>query len=268
MKPGIYDLSSDAYHASEGISRSGIMEFRKSPLHYRHRYISKTNQEKNTAAKAFGSVLHTYILEPQLFDKEYLVVPKVNRQSKAGKDEWAAYEAKAAANNLVLVNESDFENVLRLSEALTANKVALDLIKKGQAEKSIYFTDQSTGVLCKARPDVLHENMVIDLKTSSDGTFRSFQRDIHKYGYYIQAAMIRDGIRAVLNQEISSFIYVVLEVSEPYPVAIYILNEETIDKGEMVYKKELVKFKHCMEANDWPSYEPREINLPPYLLAE
>jgi hypothetical protein len=264
MTPGIYDIPPEVYHNSEGISRSGIMELKKSPLHYWHKYINKHTREPQTNSLQLGNLLHTYILEPHEFEKRYFIAEKISKQTNAGKEKWKEYEAQAQDRQII------FKDTLREVEALTAaldaDAQAKELVRSGKNEQSIYWIDDDTGVLCKCRPDILHENMVVDLKSSSDGTWNSFQRDVRKYGYYIQAAMIRDGVKKILNKDINEFIYVVLEVNQPYPIGIYFLNQASLDKGQEEYKKELAKYKHCLENDAWPSYEPMEVTLPNYFL--
>ena len=60
--------------------------------------------------------------------------------------------------------------------SLYFNKKVTELLSDGEIEKSFFWEDKGSQLIVKARPDILHENMIIDLKTISDASFNSFQR--------------------------------------------------------------------------------------------
>ena len=63
MEPGIHTISNDAYHNGPGISRSGLMEFKRSPYHYWYKYLNPYYVEDSaTPAQIFGNALHEFIL--------------------------------------------------------------------------------------------------------------------------------------------------------------------------------------------------------------
>jgi hypothetical protein len=62
MTPGIYDIENEDYHNSEGLSRSALMKFKISPLHYWSEYKKEgRKKETNTPALILGNAVHTYI---------------------------------------------------------------------------------------------------------------------------------------------------------------------------------------------------------------
>jgi exodeoxyribonuclease VIII len=84
INPGIYNLSSEAYHHGPGISRSGLMEFKRSPYHYWYKHLNPDYiAEPATPAQIFGNALHTYVLEPEKFDQQFFVAPKFDKRTKA-----------------------------------------------------------------------------------------------------------------------------------------------------------------------------------------
>lgn len=40
IKPGLYALPIEDYHRDPALSRSGLMEFKRSPYHYWYKYIN------------------------------------------------------------------------------------------------------------------------------------------------------------------------------------------------------------------------------------
>lgn len=239
IAPGIYDISNEAYHQGPGISRSALMEFRKSPYHYWYKYLNPDYKPKaETPALLFGKAFHTLALEPDKFEGYGNVL--------------TAYQRKLFA---------DLEPMV---ESLKKNKVAMQLIENAQIEKSLYWTDPDTGVLCKCRPDILHSCLVADLKTAQDGSAWSFSKAIYDYGYHIQAAMIREALQALKKITVNDFFFIVIEKSAPFVTTVYQLDKKSIDKGQEEFVCLLQRYKQCLASNHWPSYEAQEVSLPRY----
>lgn len=265
IKPGVYDLSIDDYHESEGISRSGIMHFKRSPLHYWHHHINEDKEPENdTDALIFGNAVHTFILEPEKYEHTFLVVPKVDRRTSEGKAKYARLTANLGDKKII--TEELHEQVIKISESINKHPFAKDLISNAQYEKSIYWNDPETGILCKCRPDIWRNNSVCDLKTTNDASQSAFQRSIYGYGYHIQAAMIREGLLQACNQKIEEFVFIAVEKEPPFAVGVYLLSKEAIDKGYEEFKEILKHYKLCLENNNWPSYEITQVSLPAFYL--
>ena len=260
-QPGIYDISNEEYHAPIGISRSGIMTFLKSPLHYWDKYINPNPpSSESTPEKEFGSATHTYLLEPHEFKNRYLIIDKVNRTTKEGKDYWAG--CQNIKGNRSIIYKDDYQKILEIYNSVRENSIAFQLIDGAEYEKSIYWIDEETSLLCKARPDILHDNMVSDIKTALSADLYSFQFAIRDYGYHIQCAMMQDAIKYTLNKIIEDFIFIVIEKKRPFATAIYHLSQEAIQEGRKIYKQALLDIKECHEKNEWRSYPIQEVSIP------
>lgn len=263
INPGIYSLSSNAYHQGPGISRSGLMEFKRSPYHYCYKYISPDyKSESATPAQILGNALHTYVLEPDEFEKRYFVIPAFNKVTKEGKERWQKIKSELGKKETLSANQ--YQTLQHMAASLKKNKLALQLIEKAEIEQSLYWTDPDTGILCKCRPDILRNNLVCDLKTAQDGSPRSFQYAAFDYGYYIQAAMIQEALKHLKQKIIKDFLFLVIEKSAPYAISIYQLDQASLDKGYHEFKTLLTRYQQCLKANDWPAYAIQEISLPRY----
>ena len=266
IKPGIYDLSIEDYHRGPGISRSGLMEFKRSPYHYWYKYINPDyKSEPATPAQIFGNALHTYVLEPDEFEKRYFVIPEFNKVTKEGKERWQKIKSELGKKETLSVHQ--YQTLQHMAASLKKNKLASQLIEKAEIEQSLYWTDPDTGILCKCRPDILRSNLVCDLKTAQDGSPRSFQYAAFDYGYYIQAAMVREAIKQLKQKIIKDFLFLVIEKARPYAISIYQLDEASLDKGYQEFKTLLARYQHCLETNDWPAYTIQEISLPRYVFS-
>jgi exodeoxyribonuclease VIII len=287
-KPGIYTITNDEYHSSAGISRSGIMEFKRSPKHFWHKYINNVyKDESKSKALEFGSLLHPLILESERFEKEYVIkpekrpnLPEVPLLKDVGREIYdkakAAYEAErikrkkedesfyyfALGKNVV--EKTDFEKAKLMRDSLFAHEQARELIIGAQYEKSIYWVDSDTGLLCKCRPDILHPHFAVDLKTSKDASPRAFQRDFYSYGYPLQLAMIHEGVKATTGTSITAFIDLVIEKDEPYVPAVYPIDEAALQFGLEEFRYYLRAMKECFTKNEWPGYKTQTITIPSY----
>lgn len=222
IKPGLYDLSIEDYH--QGISRSGLMEFKRFPYHYWYKYLNPAYKpEPVTQAQIIGNALHSLILEPNEFEKRYFVMPEFNKATKEGKERWQKINSELGKKETLTANQ--YQTLQHMAAILKKNKLASQLIENAEIEQSLYWTDPDTGILCKCRPDILRCNLICDLKTAQDGSPRSFQYAAFNYGYYIQAAMIQEALKHLKQKIIKNFLFLVIEKSAPYAISIYQLDE-------------------------------------------
>jgi len=265
--PGIYDLTNDEYHESAGISRSGIMEFKRSPKHYWYKYLNADYLKKESSKEMiFGSALHCYILEPERFDNEYYITQNWDRRTKEGKSNYAKMLIESAGS--ILISGDDFDLIQQMAGSIKDDSQAIELITDAQYEKSIYWIDPETQLLCKVRPDILHSNFIVDLKTTKDASYSAFQRDFYYYGYALQIAMMYEASKHALNVPITNFIDLAIEKTEPYLHAIYPIDEVTIDHGRNEFHFYLKQMKECFEKNEWPGYKLQTLSLPNYAKIE
>lgn len=289
---GIYDISSSEYHNSPGISRSGIVEFMRSPKHFWHKYLNPDYVPKpSTPDLLFGSAFHTYVLEPDKFDLEYVInlpkrekLPEVPLLKDAGRRVYdeakKIYEAERLrrkqedeqfyffSQGKNVIEQADFDMLRAMGTSLTNDTQANAIISNAQYEKSLYWIDEETGLLCKCRPDIWHPNYVVDLKTARDASEREFQRVFYSSKYYLQFAMMSIGIKAVTGKPIEACINLVIEKEEPYCHAIYPVDESAIQHGIEEFRNQLRKLKVCFDKNEWPSYSIKNLTLPAYARIE
>lgn len=266
MKNGVYDISIEEYHSCEGYSRSKLIHFAKSPLHFWHEAFGKKAQQKtaDVIKKAnpleFGNALHTYVLERDSFDDRYIAMPKVNRATTVGKNAYQAFLAQAEGKQIICSEALDELKSMDLS--IKMHKDATALISDADYEKSLFWTDPDTGILCKVRPDIWHNNFICDLKTTQSGALRDFQKSVYAYSYHIQAGMIQEALKHVLGVDMQNFIFVAIEKEAPYAVAVYRLDPLAVSLGVARFKNILQGIKTCTETNNWPSYPTEWIGVP------
>jgi hypothetical protein len=268
LKKGIFDgISNRDYHCSPAISKSGMDLIARSPLHY-YTAILDPNREvrEETASMAFGTAVHTAILEPETYRERYVVMPKVDKRTKEGKNIAEAFEAEAAAKGATLITQVEDEKIDRIMHSVHDHPVAQKLLSTGVAEQSCFWRDAETDVWCRVRPDWLIASplAIVDLKTTPDGSLDAFRAASWKWRYYVQAAFYLDGVAAATGDRPDSFMFLVVEKEAPFAVSVFYADEEFIAAGRAEYRRCLRIYADCFQNNKWPGYDTaiQPIGLP------
>ena len=258
MKPGIYDnISNKDYHRKIGLSKSGLVNFLKSPEYYQWRLQNPTDP---TPAMKLGTHVHTRILEPTRHRETYIVAPAINKRTKAGKAEWAEFQAANEGKEIVTQDEMDIVNAM--AESVGRSETASALLSGGTAEQSVFWNDPVHGFLCKCRPDYLNPKyeVIIDLKTTNDISPEAFSKSVANFKYHFQAVHYLAGCEAVMPGQYGAFIFVCVESKEPYPVAVYVLDQESLNLAEVEMEPLLSRYAQCVETDTWPG-PPDEVEV-------
>lgn len=256
---GVVDITNEEYHASAGISRSGILRFMECPKKYWYEYLNPFKPERKvTKAMTFGSAFHTYILEPHLFDEQYYVATTADGRTVEGRRIKAEQALKSEGK--IILDREEFKTLEAMKLTLLQDPKVNYLLDGAAIEKSIYWTDPDTGILCKVRPDIWQSDFVVDLKTA-DTAGRHFRYDFFRRGYHLQLAMIQEGLKHTCGDLIDSFYDLAIEKEAPYCHAIFEISPDVIEQGVIEFKKILVDIEECQTLDTWPSYKKTMIGL-------
>ncbi|HCL6004071.1 PD-(D/E)XK nuclease-like domain-containing protein [Citrobacter freundii] len=78
FEPGRYEnLPNEMYHSANGISSTQLKDVRISPMYYYGRHIAKTIPREQNDAMLRGTIIHSYVLEPERFESEFAVPEEV-----------------------------------------------------------------------------------------------------------------------------------------------------------------------------------------------
>ena len=258
---GIHEITNNAYHSSAGISRSMLMEFKRSPYHYWYKYISGLAvKEDATPAMDLGSAVHTLVLEESIFDQEFFVT---HQKTKPKKDTAPYNKMMAEADGKIILTADSYMQAVHMASAVKQNEYAMQLLDGCEIEQSIYFSDKATGLQLKSRPDALAGSIVIDLKTTADATMSKFQSSAWNYGYYLQAAFAHRAMDS-LTQRLDHFLFLSGETEPPFAIAMDQLDYEALQFGLQQLDELLRGLKRCLDTNEWPGYGIRSLGLPGY----
>lgn len=254
--PGVYHgIDIDAYHSGPGISKSGLDLIAKAPTHYYAKYLdpNRPEDDKQTTAQLDGELAHCAILEPDEFSKRFVVGPDVSRATKAWKEFVEAHPGLTAIKpDQYKAAWSQAASVNRLPEIAAA-------LSNGKPEVSAYWIDEETGLLCRCRPDFVHEVgdsgvILVDVKTCGDARPSEFTRQIARMRYHVQNAYYSDGYAIASGLPVLGFLFASVEMEYPYAASAIMLDEDSIEQGRKDYRRALDTYAECLSSGSWPAY--------------
>jgi hypothetical protein len=256
MTPGLYHMTFDEYLAVPALSRSDIVKLLVSPLKY------KEAEDKDTEAMEFGRAYHTYMLEIDRFEKEYIVKPKFKgKGSKARREEW---EEENKDKNTITIEGKDA--LKAMCDRLYKHPIAGPMLSdEGESELVVVWNDPITGALCKARIDRLNKKIPaeVDLKSCLDAREGPFKKSAWDKGYPIQAAFYRYGLYQVTGIE-HPFYFIAQEKKPPYDLIVYKAGPDMLYHGQLACARGLAIYSECLRTDKWPGYpeETKELGVP------
>jgi len=258
----IEDMENAAYHAAEGISNSGLSLIARSPAHYKFKPPSEA-----TRSMEMGTAIHTAILEPERFASEYVLLKNItDRRSSAYKD-----ACKIHSSERVLTG-TEADKVQGMAESILGNPHAQALIAHSEARKelSVFAQDPETGVTVKCRFDLMTPGKALDLKKTQDVRPEAFAKSVANYRYMVQAAFYSDVWEWETGEKLDAFGFLCVEEEMPHASAIYVLDDEAMDYGRKLYRRDLNRYAECVESGHWPSIDsaPQVLALPQWIYKE
>lgn len=259
-------MSNKDYHDQDAISKSGLDLIDKSPAHYQWAQIYPRAE---TASMKKGSLIHTLILEPEKFVKEYIILPDSApkrpsvTQLNAKKPSEATLKSihwwdqfNKESEGKIILSIKEYEDACRIQEAVVNNPVAMNILETAMGfEQSIFAEEFSTGVECKCRPDIIMENALYDLKTTKNANARSFSYSVRSYRYHVQAAFYLDTCN-IVGMDVNQFGFIAVDtIDMPYQCTVFhSLSKDALQAGREEYMRNLKVYAECLETGEWPGY--------------
>ena len=258
------------YRQHPAISRSELWKMHESPEKF---LWYKNHPSEPTPALLFGQLVHKMLLQPESFQTEFVVAPAVDRRTKAGKDEYAAFAE--TVGDRTIVTTDDYNKALDMVTAVRMNPLANKLLA-GEKEVPFFWTDEFTGTDCKCRVDCLTEikgtYYIVDYKSTGNAATDIFSnKDVFKFGYFFQAAMYSEGVMQSLNlTERPRFVFIAQEKTPPYSVNVISVPDSVMLAGLDKYRELLGIYHECLTLDLWFGYngamnEMNEVSTPGWL---
>jgi len=234
VEEGIYmDMPFGQYNDLDAIRSHDLTSFIKDPYTWKN----EVKPDKEASFFVEGRLQHCLFLEPHVFHDEFVVSPQVDRRTKVGKEAYEDFMGSVKGRSVVTQD---------LYDACQARVEVLDAFKPQKQDKtelSIVF--DYYGNLCKARFDMLQNNVIIDLKTCRDASPKGFKQAIRNFGYFQQAAFYLDAAASAGLNEVDRFQFLAIQKQQPYPYAVYELSPEAIEYGRSLNEKAIEQMLKC-----------------------
>jgi len=274
-EPGLYYHVPPAdYFAWPAEHSTRLRAILTSPAHY-----AAAEGREETAAQRLGTLAHCLGLEPLAALERYVVLPDFTAEVRDAKgnrprsprstaeyrQRVAAFEAQHA--DKTIVSAADYAQAAGMCRALHANATARRLLGEARGtEVSLAWIDAETGIACKARVDLLGDGMFCDLKTIADITRIGPQSA--RFGYRVQAAMYREGLRTTLGEAVVPW-WMFVASERPFCVQAAPVGLATLTQGAAEFHAALRRVAECRETNEWPGpVTPEQFEDPAWSLPE
>lgn len=270
LKPGVYEMSAAAYHASPALGSTSIRQFSSmTALECRHKMLGGG---KTTDQQHKGTAAHTAILEPHLVEESIAVWRHKSESGKlaprSGKV-WSAFQKEHAGKTIV--TEKEWPNVVAMAQFMQDRaSTVYQFLRRGDCERSYFAQDPETSLWVKTRPDnrgrMQGRRYLLDVKTIHSLEDRVIenaiapptkQRSHGRHAYCDQAAHYCDTVALVEEEPVEDFFFLFVRSTEPIDVRFMYLAPEWLEIGRERNRQALRGLAECIEKDEWPGYPVR-----------
>lgn len=279
----IRGMPNEVYHSSIGLSTSGLKMLLDCPAKYFYKYLSGEYEAKEKPHFKIGKACHCYILEGQkeferiYWHNPYAKMTKEDLNNELVKMGYTVFktatkdklmqeilELNGITQKEVELDSNELNQVIGVSRAINNNKYAKSAFSQdGESELSLFWQDEESDLWLKCRPDFLPYDckLVPDYKTCQSANPNTFYGDFIKYGYHVQAAQYRTGIKSVTGIDVESFFFVAQEKEPPFITQVYLPDMHIVDYGVKAVKKALSLYQECQQKGFWDTYSDGIITM-------
>lgn len=273
-EPGVHpDLPTDVYHADPALSSSSARELLPPSCPALYRY----NADHGRAPRKTWDIGHA---------AHHLVLGVGAELVLVDRDRWDTKDVKAQLVDIrergaVPLKRPEHEQVHDMAAALRAHPVAAALFNpdRGDPEQSLFWRDQPTGVMRRARLDWMPHFttytaegqpttgrgrpgriIIPDYKTCASANPDALAKAMNSYGYHMQAAWYIDAVKAVYpmwthpDAEEPAFVFVCQEKTPPYLVTIVEPDRTALKVGRRLNRQAIEVYAECVRTGVWPPY--------------
>jgi len=248
-------ISNEAYHADPALGRSVAQKMRTScPQRVKYE-MGKPSVSSPPLVN--GSMIHSGALEPHKLDEEFQCKPLEIDGKSPRTNPYKETFAKMEADNpgVTFVPHGDYYNNKEVIASVSEHPLLKQYLydPDSKIEHTGFF--EFEGVTCKVRPDLYNTRtgMVLDLKTTQDGSERGFAISVRTYNYLFQAAWYMTALRQ-MGERPKEFVFLVVEKTAPYLTSCYTLDNNDIEREVPNVIDAIRLYGECLKTDVWPGY--------------
>lgn len=243
------DVPSQVYHHPLCSGYSSTTLKRITEQSYNHWFVSRDEESKSLF---FGSAFHAFCNEPEIFSQEYVISTADKRNSA----DYKALAKKHEKSGVKILTAPEFKMIEVMSKKLFEHPDSAPLIKQAKSEIAFFSQDQETGLWKKCKLDSLKGRSISDLKTTTNAAPLSFASDARKYLYRVSASFYLEVVSEVTGVQHKDFYLIACENEAPHEVAVYRVDDGSIEKAQTEIRTALAKIKKVLTdgPNAWTGY--------------
>ena len=234
-------LSDKEYNELAGVNWHSLQHMSISP----EQYIYELKKHRDpTVSQGLGTAEHAAMLEPDKFFERKLIV-KTSRKTKK------FIEIVNENPSSYVITQDEYDMILTHLEKFRQNEFYDFIMRNARIEQTIQWKNANTGLVCKGRPDLFNDDVLMDIKTSAQIEDEKWWWDFRRYKYHAQFAYYLDALEIIDGKD-RRVICVKLETSPVFDVVYYPIPWDAIIAGRDHYERLLSELRDCIDANCWP----------------
>lgn len=281
IQDGIYDnISIDDYHKNVSHMSATTLKIARQSLRHLDWYRKGRIPREEKTAFGFGNAFELALLAPNEYLQKVAVMPesewfdevmkakpdtKTVRSTTIYKDRYKEWSLKNLGKYVIKETGAEsFETIEEMLSSCYQDKMIQGLIKNTEYQLSLFWTDPSTGIKLKTRPDICKrkKNIIVNLKTTVDGSPDGFTKDLKKWDYPIQACVEITGcLQSGIMDKVDSYFWLVVEKVPPFNATIYEFTESDMNAVMDSFTFLLSRIKKAEEQNLYPGYTDEADNI-------
>jgi hypothetical protein len=256
--------SSTEYHQIDAVSQSRLKQFLRDPQLYYELYVARTRQpEPPTPAMQLGTDAETMIFYGTLPDSHVVIIPPDilssggKRQGKPWENWRDAQLAENPARQLLKQQEytAKYEQLIAIQTSVYAHPKAHKLLDGAERHVAVLWTDDNTGMPCKAQFDLVKHlapgvTAVPDLKTCRRSDIDGFTKAIWEHGYHLQATFYRRGWLELTGDD-PLFAFIAVETKPSHACEVYDLDHDWYALAEPVLTGGMQRLAEAYSKDQW-----------------
>jgi hypothetical protein len=272
------DISIEDYHANKTHVSSTVVKYAKESLKHYDWYRNGKLPQAEKSHFAFGNAFELALLAQNEYKEKVAIRPEGDwiaecmkiqeysnvRNTKKYKELADEFDMRNRGKYFISETGSEsFETIQEMLSSCYQDKVIQGLISNTEYQLSLFWTDEQSGVRMKTRPDICKrkKNVIVNLKTTLDGSPEAFSKDINKYDYALQACIESRGcVASGIMPTVDNYFWLVVEKVAPFNATIYEFTQSDLNACMDNLDFLLNKIARAEKQNLWPGYSERADN--------
>lgn len=263
----------DRGHRAFRMGRSDLHDFSECPHKWFVGYASE-----DTDATEWGKLFDGLIMYPETAKDRFAVCPETYTNEKGEVKDWT-FAAKVCKQwredhkDQQIVKATTFLEAQNAAKCFYGTPELEAVVNCSQCQVMVEaeYHDEETKLIIPIKtlmdfvPDAKHPKFgqsLADLKTTKSGKPFSFARDVFSHWLHVQAALYLDVWNACGQDQRIEWRLLVSESEAPWEATPYLLSQDYITLGRMIYIQALQRYCRCLTTKSWPGYaDPERDNL-------